>query len=113
MKILFICTANVDRSKTAELYFSLKYPELFFKSAGTSKEYCSKEGSTLINQSLINWCDYVICMESKHEFHISKNFHLNKPVETVNILDNFSFNSNELIQELESKVNPLLSKFTV
>lgn len=43
--ILFICSANKQRSKTAEDYFSTKYPELHFISAGTNIKICEREGT--------------------------------------------------------------------
>ncbi len=36
--ILFVCSANKDRSKTADDYFSKHYPDLSFDSAGTNKK---------------------------------------------------------------------------
>lgn len=107
MKILFVCTANVDRSRTAENHFALTYPTWLFKSAGTSSIHCEEANSTVITQDLINWADFVICMEEKHAVHISQNFNTESPVYALNINDNYTYNSPELIQILESKVLPL------
>lgn len=42
MKILFLCTANIQRSRTAEDHFRENYPEHSYKSAGLSEKYCSQ-----------------------------------------------------------------------
>ncbi|PPK92790.1 hypothetical protein LY01_02876 [Nonlabens xylanidelens] len=46
MKVLFICFANKQRSKTAEDYFSSKYGVHEFLNAGTTIKICRKEGTT-------------------------------------------------------------------
>ncbi|MBE9396323.1 hypothetical protein IOQ59_03515 [Pontibacterium sp. N1Y112] len=47
MKVLFICTANIQRSLTAEHVCRTLYPEHQFKSAGVSKKECARNNSTL------------------------------------------------------------------
>ena len=46
MKYLFVCSANKQRSKTAEDYLSGLNPEHEFLSAGTNHKICFKEGTT-------------------------------------------------------------------
>ena len=46
MKILFVCSANKQRSKTAEDYFASKYGNHEFLSAGTNLKLFRKEGAT-------------------------------------------------------------------
>ena len=68
MKILFVCSANVDRSPTAERIYSGRC-DLEVKSAGTS-EYAR----TPVCEELIQWADAVLCMEKKHKKRIEKKF---------------------------------------
>ena len=42
-KILFVCSANKQRSKTASDYFSEKLTTFEFDSAGTNHKICNKE----------------------------------------------------------------------
>ncbi len=69
MKTLFICSANKQRSKTAEAYFARKHPEYNFKSAGTNIKICRKEGTTELTEDLLQWADKVYVMEKKHLEH--------------------------------------------
>ena len=39
MNILFFCTANRDRSRTADIHFQNKYPEHRFRSAGINGHF--------------------------------------------------------------------------
>ncbi|MFW6014437.1 MAG: phosphotyrosine protein phosphatase, partial [Candidatus Nanoarchaeia archaeon] len=70
-KILFICTANLNRSKTAEGLFRDKYP---VKSAGT---LCIKDDgyTTPVGLELLEWADLVIVFESDHVECQSKTYH--------------------------------------
>jgi protein-tyrosine-phosphatase len=42
MNILFLCTANLHRSRTAEDYFKSLDSTHTFKSAGLSEKYCTQ-----------------------------------------------------------------------
>jgi len=48
MNILFVCSANKDRSKTAEDYFSEQFPNINFDSAGTNKKICNQLGTNYL-----------------------------------------------------------------
>ena len=67
MNILFVCSANKMRSKTAEDYFSMKYPEFDFMSAGTNHKTCQKEGTTPLEEWMLDWSDKIYVMEHKHK----------------------------------------------
>ena len=61
MKVLFVCTGNMDRSPTAKEL--LKDKEGFdAKSAGTWIY-----ANTRISKELIDWADVVFAMEEKHK----------------------------------------------
>ena len=72
MKILFVCSANKQRSKTAEDHFSKKFLEHEFLSAGTNLKICRKEGTIELTEDLLKWADNVYVMEKKHLDQIQK-----------------------------------------
>jgi predicted protein tyrosine phosphatase len=61
LKLLFLCTANIDRGPTGEDIFKNK-PGFEAKSAGTEEGYAEVP---LITE-LVEWADIVFCMEQKH-----------------------------------------------
>jgi len=60
-KLLFVCTANIDRSPTGEGLFK-DQPGFEVKSAGTKKEFTSN----LVSKEVIEWADIIFCMEEHH-----------------------------------------------
>jgi len=67
-KILFVCTMNLQRSRTAEDIY--KDDERFdTKSAGTYKHAINR-----INNEDLNWADVIIVMERHHRNKIRKEF---------------------------------------
>ena len=112
MKILFICSANKLRSKTAEDYFSETNNKHTFLSAGTNIKTCLKEGTTPLEEYLLDWADIVYVMEKKHKQEVN-NFVgdlYNNKIIILNIKDNYKYYQKELIELLENKVN--LNEFT-
>ena len=104
-KVLFVCSANKQRSKTAEDYFSEQHPYIEFKSAGTNHKICYKEGTTPLTEDLIEWADKVFLMEEKH-MNIIKNHLENKffnKMEILNIPDKYKYYQKELLEELNKK----------
>lgn len=57
--ILFVCSANKDRSKTAEDYYSKHYPDWFIDSAGTNKNTCNKFGTNDISKEQLDIADLI------------------------------------------------------
>jgi len=106
LKFLFICSANKQRSKTAEDYFAEKYPEHNFKSAGTNTKICRKEGTTELTENLLEWADMVYVMEKKHfhqiKEHTSSTYY--SKIEVLNIRDVYKYYDADLIAILEKKV---------
>ena len=106
MNILFICSANKDRSKTAEDYFSEKYSEFSFDSAGTNKKICNQLGTNYIEDYQLDWADKIYVMENKHLKAIKELFgnqYYNK-THVLNIRDVYKYGSKELMGILEKKV---------
>tara|TARA_B110000902_G_scaffold11883_1_gene14312 strand:- start:51 stop:392 length:342 start_codon:yes stop_codon:yes gene_type:complete len=105
--VLFVCSANVDRSKTAEDYFSAIYPNLEFRSCGTNKSICFQEGSNYLDEEDLEWADVIYVMERKHLKAIKSfsKLKLSNKIEILNIPDHFKYNDPKLIEVLEGKVS--------
>jgi len=106
MNILFICSANKDRSKTAEDYFSEQYSDINFDSAGTNKKLCNQLGTNFISNDQLDWADKIYVMEQKHHKAIKENFNksYSNKITILNIKDIFKYGSKDLIHILEEKV---------
>lgn len=105
--VLFVCSANVDRSKTAEDFFAEQFSKINFQSAGTNEAICRQEGTNFIDQTLLDSADLLLVMEEKHRSWI--NSHLNakgKRIEVLNIPDRYRYYSMELIEILQQKCSP-------
>ena len=104
MNILFLCTANLNRSKTAELYFASRDPVNVYRSAGLSKKECNRNGTTLCTEEMLEWADTVYVMEHTHivriEQYTGQRF-LNKII-NLNIPDIYRFGEGALIEKLEA-----------
>lgn len=110
-KILFICSANKQRSKTAEDYFSAQYPHCEFKSAGTNLKLCQVEGTNPLTEEMLIWADTIFVMEKKHAQLINKstsNRYQNK-MTILEIEDKYKYYQKELIDILSNKINHYLS----
>lgn len=103
--VLFICTANVDRSPTAECVFA-NYPGLKTKSAGIS-EYAKNPVTT----ELLNWADVVFCMGSFHKQYLLDKYPedtANKEINLLDIPDRYTCMESSLIILLREKMEPWL-----
>lgn len=102
---LFICSANIQRSKTAEDYFSSIYDDINFQSAGTNLKVCQREGTNSIDIDMIEWADMILVMEKKHKDQINKNTSskYNKKIVVLNIQDIYKYYQPELIEILKIK----------
>ncbi|HLV40718.1 MAG TPA: hypothetical protein VKY37_00435 [Brumimicrobium sp.] len=107
--ILFICSANKQRSKTADDYFSAKYDSerYQFDSAGTNLKICQKEGTNPLSEELIDWADLIFVMEKRHKQAISSftKEKFDSKVKVLNIPDRYKYYQKELIEILEEKMN--------
>jgi len=70
--ILFVCSANKQHSKTAEDYFSSKYPELHCISAGTNIKMCEREGTNPLTIAALEESDLIFVMENTHKKEVKK-----------------------------------------
>lgn len=108
--ILFICSANKQRSKTAEDYFSGKYADIHFLSAGTNIKVCEREGTNPLTIVLLERADLVFVMEQKNKKQITDyvNGKLKKELIVLNIPDIYKYYQKELIEILEERITPYL-----
>jgi len=105
MNILFICTANKDRSRTAELYFQYNYPKYRFRSAGINKYLSERHGGIHLKRYMLDIADRIICMEQCHCDYILNQIdkiYLDK-IEVLNLGDTESFMTGNLIGMLVDK----------
>ena len=108
MKILFVCTANIDRSPTAEEIYSGRY-DMEVKSAGVA-DYAR----TPISLELIQWADIVLCMEKKHKQKIKKMFPdivANKVIDFLDVPDLYEYMNENLINMIREKTDLWLHNY--
>lgn len=107
MKILFLCTANMQRSKTAEELFQALDDGNIYRSAGLSEKYVTKANSILCNEEMLQWADKVYVFENTHILRIEKytgSKYLQKII-NLNIPDNYQYFQRELVLLILRKVN--------
>ncbi|MCO7250094.1 hypothetical protein [Pseudoalteromonas sp. Ps84H-4] len=105
MNILFLCTSNLNRSKTAEDHFAVKDPLRVYRSAGLSEKECKRNSTTLCSEELLEWSDVVFVMEDEHvrriEQYTGQRF-LDKVI-NLNIPDVYQYGEPALIEQLEKR----------
>jgi predicted protein tyrosine phosphatase len=105
MNILFICSRNKWRSRTAETIFKDNQNHEV-RSAGTENDARIK-----VNEKLINWADLIFVMEKRHKQRLLAKFDqlLNdKEIIILDIEDNYQYMDEELIETLKISVAPYL-----
>ena len=104
-KVLFVCTANLQRSPTAKDLFENWNGVWHTGSAGTMPFL----GRNHLTQQLVDWADLIIVMESHHAEYIQTHFKTNSgKIRVLNIPDRYFRNDPELVKELKNKVTPIL-----
>jgi protein-tyrosine phosphatase len=101
MKILFVCSQNKWRSRTAETIFKDNGNHQI-KSAGTEKS-----ARIRLNQEMLYWADLIFVMEKKHKTKILKNFEFDqtdKEIIALDIPDDYQYMDEELIESLNKSV---------
>jgi len=105
MNVLFVCSKNKWRSRTAETIFK-KSSLHNVKSAGTD------EGARIrLSEKHLIWADIVFVMESKHKQIIKQNFPLNYKSDKVIVLeipDEYQYMDEELIISLKTSLTQYL-----
>jgi predicted protein tyrosine phosphatase len=105
MNVLFICSRNKWRSRTAETIFK-DNQDHEFRSAGTENDARIK-----VNEKLIHWAEIIFVMEKRHKQRLQDRFDqlLNgKKIVILDIEDNYQYMDEELIETLTTSVTPYL-----
>lgn len=114
MNFLVLCTANFQRSKTAEELFSALDKNNHYKSAGLSKKYVAKNNSTLCTEEMLQWSDRIIVFEDKHLERIREHTgtkYLDKII-NLDIADKFKYFEPELVLLILEKYQNLQNKLS-
>jgi len=99
MKILFICTLGIQRSRTAADLFKDKY----------ETRYKGVSGIKPPKKEDVEWADKIMVMENRHEIELKKKFpNLTIKIINLDIPDMFYYNDPELREILKRKVNDAL-----
>jgi predicted protein tyrosine phosphatase len=99
IKLLFICSMNKWRSRTAEEIFRNE-PGYQVKSAGTEPA-----ARIRVTEGLIGWADEIFVMERKHRAYLESKFPdaiAEKPIHCLDIPDDYTFMDSDLIATLQS-----------
>lgn len=96
--VLFVCSANVDRSPTAEALFR-DHPGIAVASAGTLPD-----ATTPLTADHIAWADLVLVMEEAHREVITARFGGTGKIVVLGIPDDFRRGDPELVRLLEARV---------
>lgn len=104
--ILFICSANKDRPKTAEDLFSARYTDIAFSSAGTNKTTCQKLSTSYMQREQLQTATTIYVMETKHADAIRKEFGsvFHHKIKILNLKDHYRYGDKELIELLLERV---------
>lgn len=101
-KLLFICTANINRSRTAEDLFK-DSDEYEVQSAGF---IWHSLGGQVVTQKLIDWADKIFVMDEERGCHLTilkRKFNtVGKRIYGLDIMDIYSRNNPTLIELLKS-----------
>lgn len=102
MNILFVCSRNKWRSRTAETVY--KNDQYFnVKSAGTEPSARIK-----VSEKLVEWSDLIFAMEKKHKQRLVDNFPLlaaDKQIIVLDIPDEYQYMDSELIEIIKTSVS--------
>ena len=105
MNILFVCSRNKWRSRTAETVFR-QNGRHNIKSAGTENS-----ARIRITEKLIDWADTIFVMEKRHKERITEKFGArldHKEIIILDIPDDYKYMDTELIETLKTSVLPYL-----
>jgi len=105
-RILFVCTANVDRSRTAEDLYR-DDPRYEVRSAGTAPF-----ATTPLTRELLQWAERVFVMCERHDRHqtqIKLRFpDVDRPVIDLDVEDRWPRGDPELIRRVLRSLRPHL-----
>jgi predicted protein tyrosine phosphatase len=107
-RVLFVCTANIDRSRTAEDLYQ-NDPRYEIRSAGTAPF-----ATTPITRELLLWADRVFVMCEREDGHHTEIKHrfpkLPTPIVDLDVQDRWPRGHPELVKRLLKKLGPHLGE---
>ena len=100
-RVLCVCSAGILRSATAAHILAGRPFNCNTRNVGTA-------GYALIpvTEDLIQWADYIVCMESEHEVYIRNKmieWGFNKPIMTLHIEDIYEYRDPKLIKLIKQR----------
>ena len=102
-KVLCVCSAGLLRSPTAAVVLSQPPFNFNTRAAGLVPEFAL----IVVDQVLLEWCDEIVCMEKFHKETLELLMELpdyaKRPIKCLEIEDNFSYRSSELIFLIANK----------
>lgn len=104
--MLFLCTSNINRSRTAQELFNALDNSNIYKSAGLSKKYVDRAGTTLCTEELLGWASKIYIFEDFHLeriIHYTGKAHLHK-ITNLKIEDKYQYFQRELVLLLLEKL---------
>jgi predicted protein tyrosine phosphatase len=105
LNILFVCSRNKWRSRTAETIF--KDSQAYnVKSAGTELAARVK-----VTAKLIDWADIIFAMEKRHKERMIENFPVltsEKKIIVLDIPDEYQYMDSELIEIIKTAISTYL-----
>ncbi len=105
MNLLFICSRNKWRSRTAETIFK-DNGQHAIKSAGTAKS-----ARIRVQQSMLDWADKIWVMEQKHKDRLAQDWDTTAYKDKIIVLDipdEYTYMDEELIEILEHSLSEYL-----
>lgn len=103
--MLFVCTANMQRSPTAETMYR-NDPRFQVKSAGTHAL-----ANRQVSRELVRWADLIVVMEERHARDIESAFRddlSSTPVIVLGIPDVYGYMEQALQREIRSRFEAAL-----
>ena len=100
INVLFVCSKNKWRSRTAETIYK-NHPQFNVKSAGT------EQGAEIkVDDKLINWANVIFVMEKKHKEFLQRAFpsFSQKKISILDIPDEYKYMDAELIDMIQTCV---------
>ncbi len=106
LNVLFVCSRNQWRSPTAEAIYR-QDERVSVRSRGTAKAAVQT-----IRSDDIVWADVILVMEDKHRQRILTDLPGEskfKPVHVLDILDDYQFMDDELVDLIKSAAEPIIA----
>jgi len=104
LKLLFICTANINRSRTAEDILK-NSPDYEVQSAGIIYH---PAGGQVVTQELIDWADRIFVMDENNDRHLTSlrnNFNVfDKDAYVLNVPDIYNRGNSVLVELLKKRL---------